>query len=139
MKTRDVRGEGFSVRFMKRPYFGKKTEEALEEQPVAAPVPEQQRQEPAMTSSKMDEANLWTAARTGDCYTIRMLVMKGVDLEARDLDGRTAINLATQYNQHDALKTLLAGREMKRMAAMGDLPDSGFFRKFNAKTATNKS
>lgn len=79
---------------------------------------------------------LWQAAMTGDCYAIRMLVMEGVDLEARDGQGRTAFNIATQYNQQNALKTLLAAREMKRMAKMGDLPDSNFFRKFTQKTGS---
>lgn len=82
------------------------------------------------------EKMLRDAAQTGDCYLIRMLVMEGVDLEARDNQGRTALNIATQYNRHGAIKTLLAAREMRRMATLGELPDSAFFRKFKgARTA----
>lgn len=84
------------------------------------------------------EIALWGAAKTGNCARIRLLVMEGVDLDARDAEGRTAINIATQYNQHAALKTLLAGREMRRMAASGELPKTRFFAKF-AKTGTDQA
>lgn len=83
------------------------------------------------------ELALWSAAKSGDCPRIRVLVLDGVDLDARDAQGRTAINIATQYNRHDALKTLLAAREMRRMAALGELPRTRFFAKF-AKTGTEK-
>lgn len=81
------------------------------------------------------EQSLWDAARSGDCAKIRRLVMEGVDLEARDPQGRTAINIASQYRQQDAMKTLLAAKEMRYMAKLGDLPDTKFFRKF-AKTGS---
>ena len=83
----------------------------------------------------MRERALWTAAKAGDCGRIRVLVMEGVDLESRDSEGRTAINIATQYNQRDALKTLLAAKEMRRMAKLGELPQTKFFSKFS-KTGT---
>lgn len=76
------------------------------------------------------EQALFIAVRAGDCAKIRMLVMDGVDLDARDPMGRTAINIATQYSQQNALKTLLAAREMRRMAALGELPKSSFYNKF---------
>lgn len=82
------------------------------------------------------EIALWAAAQTGNCQRIRLLVMEGVDLNARDAEGRTAINIATQYSQHAALKTLLAAREMRRMAASGELPKTRFFARF-AKTGTD--
>ncbi len=74
---------------------------------------------------------LWMAAQKGDCYAIRLLVMDGVDLDARDGQGRTALNIATQFNQTQAIKTLMAAKEMRRMAAFGELPNSVFFTKFN--------
>ncbi len=80
--------------------------------------------------NKMKEAMLWAAARAGDCRKIRALVMDGADLNARDPQGRTAINIATQYKQMDALKTLMAAKEMRYMAQIGDLPDTRFFQKF---------
>lgn len=85
----------------------------------------------AETPSK--EKTLWMAAQKGDCRAIRLLVMAGVDLEARDGLGRTALNIATQYNQKDAIKTLLAAREMMRMAKLDELPSSVFYDKFKPK------
>lgn len=83
------------------------------------------------------EEILWAAAKSGDLYTIRLLVMDGVDLEARDSQGRTAINIATQYGRTNALKTLLAAKEMRTMAKLGELPQTKFFEKFKpAKTGT---
>ena len=76
------------------------------------------------------ERSLRAAAKAGDCHVIRVLVMEGVDLDARDEQGRTALNIATQYNQKNAIKTLLAAREMRRMAMRGELPDTQFFSKF---------
>jgi hypothetical protein len=100
--------------------------ETMAAKPVAAPA------------SGLKEKALWHAAKNGDCYAIRLLVMDGVDIDARDAQGRTAINIATQYNQRDALKTLLAGKEMRRMAKLGELPNSVFFDKFKklVKTGT---
>ncbi len=88
--------------------------------------------------SALKEKALWMAAKEGDCYAIRLLVMDGADLDARDPQGRTAINIATQYNQKQALKTLLAAKEMRRLASVGDLPKSAFFEKFkNSKTGND--
>lgn len=83
---------------------------------------------------------LWMAAQKGDCYAIRLLVMDGVDLDARDGQGRTALNIATQYNQTQAIKTLMAAKEMRRMAVLGELPNSVFFSKFgkNKKTSNGQ-
>lgn len=78
----------------------------------------------------LKEKALWMAAKNGDCYAIRVLVMGGVDLEARDAQGRTAVHIAAQYNQKDALKTLMAAKEMRRMSAYGELPNGAFFDKF---------
>lgn len=84
-----------------------------------------------------NEQMLWAAAYSGDCAMIRKLVMDGADLDARDGDGRTAINIATQYGRQDALKTLLAAKEMRYLASLGKLPDTAFFRKFQTqKTGT---
>lgn len=135
-----IRGEGFSVRFTRRPSFAKKADKAADRQKERLDMQDvpDQTIEPAAKApaapGKM-EAALWRAALDGDCYAIRVLVMEGADLEARDSQGRTAINIATQYDRKEALKTLLAAREMKRMAMLGDLPDTSFFRKFGRKKA----
>ena len=91
-------------------------------------------------SAKRDaqETALWIAAKSGDCGRIRLLVMGGVDLEARDSQGRTALNIATQYNQQGVLKTLLAAKEMRRMAALGELPKTPFFAKFGKNGSENR-
>lgn len=81
-------------------------------------------------NTEMMEAMLRAAAFYGDCQMIRKLVMQGVDLEARDSTGRTAFHIATQYCNYDAMKTLLAARAMRRMAKLGDLPDTKFYRRF---------
>ncbi len=80
------------------------------------------------------ERMLRAAAKDGNCAVIRRLVMAGVDLDARDDGGRTALNIATQYNRTQAIKTLLAAREMRRMAALGELPKTAFFEKFQKKS-----
>ena len=106
-------------------------------QAAQAPVPAQE--QAVYSPAKMvKERMLREAAQSGDCYIIRMLVVDGVDLEARDASGRTALNIATQYNQVQAIKTLLAAKEMRRMAKLGDLPNTAFFRKFAPKTGSGK-
>ena len=114
----------------------------IEKAPVMTDIPDQH----AFIAAKpvkhhedgLKEKALWLAARDGDCYAIRLLVMDGVDLDKRDPQGRTAINIATQYNQTQALKTLMAAKEMRYMASMGDLPEGAFFEKFkNNKTGND--
>lgn len=121
--------------------------ESFERAPALAIHPEQEHTAPrgmekaAATGapvSGLKEKALWHAARSGDCYAIRLLIMDGVDIDARDAQGRTAINIATQYNQKDALKTLLAGKEMRRMAKLGELPSSVFFDKFKKSKTVNE-
>ncbi|PZO87642.1 MAG: hypothetical protein DI626_03510 [Micavibrio aeruginosavorus] len=91
--------------------------------------------QPVKEVAKGKEKILWIAAQNGDCARIRLLVMEGVDLDARDEQGRTALNIATHYNQSNAIKTLMAAKEMLRMAKLGLLPENHFFHRF-AKTGT---
>lgn len=150
---RQVRGEGFSVRFKRRPMAVKKTGVPLKKNvPVSIrhlfaqkaeatypPMPSLSApaNAPAATPIKTEitqtQTRLWIAAFKGDLAAIRMAVMNGADIDARDHEGRTAINIASQYGQVEALKTLLAAKEMKRMAALGQLPDTGFYKKFGTK------
>lgn len=90
------------------------------------------------TAQGLKEKALWHAAKAGDSYAIRLLVMDGVDLDARDTLGRTALNIATQFNQKDAIKTLLAAKEMRRMAMLDELPSSAFFDKFKKAKTVNE-
>lgn len=146
-----VQGASFGVRFYRRGISKGAAGEAPHGKGDAmTDIPEQQNTAPAQTPPPASEQAIYRpakiakermlreAAQSGDCYIIRMLVMDGVDLEARDASGRTALNIATQYNQAQAIKTLLAAKEMRRMAKLGDLPDTAFFRKFAPKTGSGK-
>jgi ankyrin repeat protein len=72
----------------------------------------------AMTPNEMQQA-LWAAAQKGDKEKIRMLVVAGASVTAEDELGRTAMNIASQYGQADAYKTLLAAREMQELMQAG--------------------
>jgi ankyrin repeat protein len=72
----------------------------------------------AMTPNEMQKA-LWAAAEKGDKEKIRMLVVAGASVTAEDDLGRTALNIASQYGQADAYKTLLAAREMQELMQAG--------------------
>lgn len=140
-----VSGMSFGVRFYRRAVPKSTTKDAVpdakgEEAMIDIPVQKQEATPPQQTAGKpvpvyspakvAKERMLREAAMAGDCYIIRNLVMDGVDLEARDASGRTALNIATQYNQKEAIKTLLAAREMRRLSQIGELPDTAFFRRF---------
>ena len=71
-----------------------------------------------MNQNDMQKA-LWDAAKKGDKEKIRMLVVAGADVTAEDAEGRTALNIASQYGQADAYKTLLAAREMQELMKAG--------------------
>lgn len=149
---RQVRGEGFSVRFKRRPIAAKKKNVPLKKN-VPVSIRHLFAQQAEATYPKMPILNapangpvsaakpeisqaqkrLWIGAFKGDLRAIRMAVMAGADIEARDHEDRTAINIASQQGHIEALKTLLAAKEMKRMAIAGDLPDTDFFRKFGTK------
>lgn len=146
-----IQGASFGVRFYRRG-VAKQTKEIgqdiaqdnLENKQAGEKAMDIPEQEPLKTAKPLEleplipdqknEKALWVAARAGDCYAIRVLTMRGVDLDARDAQGRTAIHIATQYNQMDALKTLLAAKEMRRMAKFGELPQTQFFKKFEKKS-----
>ena len=65
------------------------------------------------------EARLWKAAALGDCKTIRMLAMGGAGIDARNEDGFTAFNIATQNGHSDAAMAILAAREMRYAKELG--------------------
>lgn len=75
-----------------------------------------------MNQNEMQRA-LWDAAKKGDKEKIRMLVVAGADVTATDAEGRTALNIASQYGQADAYKTLLAAREMQELMRAGVKPE----------------
>ncbi|MAS86488.1 MAG: hypothetical protein CMH30_00715 [Micavibrio sp.] len=61
------------------------------------------------------QKELWNAAEIGDLAAIRMAVVKGADVEMRDEKERSAINIASQHGQANALSTLLAAKAMARL------------------------
>ncbi len=68
------------------------------------------------------EQQLWDAAGRGDSATVRMLVLKGVDLNARNEDGFTAYNLATQKGHVNTALTILAARNVAYETRLGFTP-----------------
>lgn len=100
----------------------------------------------AEDNSNILQEELWTAAKDGDCGAIRRLVMKGVDIEAKDRLGRTAFNIATQYGHSNAAMTILAAKELKFMMELGLDPEeigkaakeSGFVDMVDEKKRENK-
>jgi hypothetical protein len=72
-----------------------------------------------ITADKDDmQRKLWDAAARGDTPAVRMLVMAGIDIDARNGDGFTAFNLATMNGHHDTALTILAGREFRYAQAL---------------------
>lgn len=59
------------------------------------------------------------AAATGDTATMRDLIVRGIDIEMRDADERTALNIASQYGHTDAMTTILAARQMQFLKSIG--------------------
>ncbi len=110
----------------------KHAEQKIEQKPEQKPASKK-----SFATDITKETALWVAAQNGDCHKIRLLVLEGADLDVRDSYGRTAINIAMQYNQKDAIKTLMAAKEMRKMAKDGALPNMNFFRKLtHEKTGT---
>ncbi|PJB71619.1 MAG: ankyrin repeat domain-containing protein [Alphaproteobacteria bacterium CG_4_9_14_3_um_filter_47_13] len=85
-------------------------------------------------TNELAKSRLWRAAEVGDCKTIRLLAMEGIDIDARNEDGFTAFNIATQNNHSDAAMTILAAREMQFAQDLGEEPAA--FYKITMKTGT---
>lgn len=64
------------------------------------------------------QERLWQAAEKGDCGEIRRAVISGADLNARNDQGLTAMNIATKNNHPEAIRTILAARHIADMAKM---------------------
>ncbi len=62
---------------------------------------------------------LWKAAETGDSAMVRILAMKGVDLDACNENGLNAYNLAHMNNHHGTAKAIQAGREFQYLKRVG--------------------
>lgn len=73
---------------------------------------------PTFTTDDLNE-QLRQAARDGDAGKIRLLVMGGADVDARDEEGWTAFNIATACGHHQAATTLLAARQLSYIRQIG--------------------
>ncbi len=73
---------------------------------------------PTFTQDDLNE-QLREAARSGDCAKIRLLVMSGADVDARDEEGWTAFNIAAAAGKNQAATTLLAARQLAYIRKMG--------------------
>src|SRR2546421_5619092 len=60
----------------------------------------------AQTNQSLDQ--LWEAARTGDAATVKELLAKGVDVNARFRYGQTALFKAAERGNTEVVKVLLA-------------------------------
>lgn len=77
-------------------------------------------QKPALGASS---ASLHTAATQGDTTVIQQLLVNGADIEARDVQGRTALLRATRANQVGAATLLIeAGADVNAKDNIADSP-----------------
>ena len=75
------------------------------------------------------QKQLWQAAEKGDCGQIRIAIVNGADIDARDDQGRTARNIASQYGHVEALKTLTAAKQMMFFAEQEGSEEQNFIQK----------
>ena len=67
-----------------------------------------------------DIADIWfKAAEDGDIGTIRSMIVQGVDVNMRDAQERTALNIASQHFHTDVMTTILAARQMDYLKSIG--------------------
>lgn len=79
----------------------------------------------AQNNKSMLQQKLWDAAARGDSGAVRVLVLNGVDIDARNEDGFTAYSLATQNGHFNTALTILAARNMAYEAKLGFTPING--------------
>ena len=72
------------------------------------------------------QERLWRAVEAGDYRAIRTTIMNGADIDARDEQGRTAFQIATQRGDSEAAWILLAARELKFNMQLGMKPEEIF-------------
>lgn len=73
---------------------------------------------PTLTHEDLNE-QLRQAAREGDAGKVRLLVMSGADVDARDEDGWNAFNIATAHGHSRVATTLLAARQLSYIRHIG--------------------
>lgn len=69
------------------------------------------------------QAQLLSAAATGDAASAQKLLAQGVDIEARDTNGRSALLLASHHNSINVARILIdAGADVNAMDNISDSP-----------------
>lgn len=75
------------------------------------------------SDQSMNDTSLHSAAANDDVEALRSLISKGVDIEAKDGNGRTALLVATHENKVNAAKALiLAGADVNAKDNINDSP-----------------
>lgn len=64
-------------------------------------------------------ATWFQAASEGDIATVRALIVQGMDLDVRDEQERTALNIASQHKCTDIMTTILAAKQMLYIRQLG--------------------
>ena len=72
-----------------------------------------------VSDMQKQQERLWDAAVAGNCAEIRRSVISGADINMVDEEGRSAFQMASQCNQVDAMRTILAVKELIDMEKMG--------------------
>ncbi len=71
----------------------------------------------------MTDYPLHAAATAGDVAAIDRLLASGVEVDARDAEGRTALLAATHANQDEAARAMIeAGADVNAKDAINDSP-----------------
>ncbi|KAG2484151.1 hypothetical protein HYH03_017032 [Edaphochlamys debaryana] len=78
--------------------------------PAAGPEASQQ------AGVRVDPCKLWDAAEAGDVGALRRVLASGVDVDARDEDGTTALHFAAAHGHVEAVRVLLAAGASKDAA-----------------------
>lgn len=64
-------------------------------------------------------ATWFQAASEGNIAKIRALIVQGMDLDVRDDQERTALNIASQHKHTDIMTTILAAKQMIYIRQLG--------------------
>ena len=67
----------------------------------------------------MDLGEWFQAAETGDVAKIREMIVRGIDVMARDSQDRTAFHIASQNRYTDIMTTILAAKQMTYLKSLG--------------------
>lgn len=67
----------------------------------------------------LDQDQWFAAAAKGNIGAIRAMIVRGMDIDLRDSEERTAFDIAAQNSDTDLMTAILAGRKMRRLQQWG--------------------